>query len=349
MLGLESEMEKQYSKRALASLSMDLDNKWSYLKTHGDKAWESYPSYLDRVVPRIQQMLNGFSLQITVFVVGQDAALEKNDEAIAQLVQAGHEIANHSFSHEPWLQRYSREQLELELEQAEAAIARHTTQRPAGFRGPGFSCSPDVLKVLMERGYQYDCSTFPTFLGPMARAYFFLRSSFNAAERAKRKNLFGSWLDGFQRLKPYYWTHAESELLEIPVSTMPLFRLPFHLSYVLYLGQFSEWLALSYFGTALRLCRLTGVQPSVLLHPLDFLGCDDEPDLGFFPAMNLPSEKKLRIVRGTLTLLTRHFKVVTMAEHAQALAGRKLPRRELSGETRGAGGSGVQQKQMERV
>jgi hypothetical protein len=87
----------------------------------------------------------------------------------------------------------------------------------------------------------------------------------------------------------------------------------------------------------------------VLLHPLDFLGCDDEPDLGFFPAMNLPSEKKLRIVRGTLKLLTRHFEVVTMAEHAQRLTGKKLPSRELQEETRGSGGPEVQQKQMERV
>lgn len=342
-------MAKKNSKRPIASLSMDLDNKWSYLKTHGDKAWESYPSYLDRVVPRIQQMLDEFSLRITVFVVGQDAALEKNDEAIAKLVHAGHEIANHSFSHEPWLERYSREQLELELEQAEAAIARHTDQRPIGFRGPGFSYSPDVIKVLMDRGYQYDCSTFPTFLGPLARAYFFLRSSFDSAEREKRKNLFGSWLDGFQRLKPYQWSNGRANLLEIPVSTIPLFRLPFHLSYVLYLGQFSEWLALTYFGTALRLCRLTGVQPSVLLHPLDFLGCDDEPELGFFPAMNLPSEKKLRIVRGTLAMLTRHFEVLNMADHAERLERRKLPRREVREEARTRKSDGSIPEEMERV
>ena len=27
-----------------ASLSLDLDNQWSYMKTHGDDGWESYPS-----------------------------------------------------------------------------------------------------------------------------------------------------------------------------------------------------------------------------------------------------------------------------------------------------------------
>jgi len=34
-------------------LSLDLDNKWSYLRTHGVDSWQTYPSYLDTVAPRI--------------------------------------------------------------------------------------------------------------------------------------------------------------------------------------------------------------------------------------------------------------------------------------------------------
>ena len=36
-----------------ASLSLDIDNLWSYMKTHGDRGWEDLPSYFDLVVPRI--------------------------------------------------------------------------------------------------------------------------------------------------------------------------------------------------------------------------------------------------------------------------------------------------------
>lgn len=32
-----------------ASISLDLDNLWSYLKIHGDDGWRSFPSYLDRL------------------------------------------------------------------------------------------------------------------------------------------------------------------------------------------------------------------------------------------------------------------------------------------------------------
>ena len=37
----------------LASLSLDLDNQWSYMRTHGDPGWDEFPSYFDTVVPHI--------------------------------------------------------------------------------------------------------------------------------------------------------------------------------------------------------------------------------------------------------------------------------------------------------
>src|SRR6478752_92451 len=79
----------------IASLSLDLDNKWSYLKTHGDRGWEEFPSYLDGVVPRFLDVLDKLGLRITVFIVGQDAALSKNRAALASIADAGHEIGNH--------------------------------------------------------------------------------------------------------------------------------------------------------------------------------------------------------------------------------------------------------------
>lgn len=310
--------------RPLASLSLDLDNKWSYLKTHGDPGWESLPSYFDLVVPRFLEMLQDFNLRMTVFVVGQDAVLEKNQMALRSIVEAGHEIGNHSYHHEPWLQLYTKEQVELEIEMAEAAIARFCEQPPVGFRGPGFSFSPQVLQVLCERDYRYDGSTFPTFLGPLARAYYFLRSRFSPAQRAQRKNLFGSWTEGFRPLKPYQWEYLGHRLLEIPVTTLPLLRAPIHLSYVTYLSQYSVSLAKAYFGAAMKLCLWTGVRPSILLHPLDFLGCDDDTELGFFPAMNIPAARKLGIVRAALKMLASNFDVLPMAEFAGRLEPSRL-------------------------
>jgi hypothetical protein len=182
--------------------------------------------------------------------------------------------------------------------------------------------SETTLRVLLRRGYRYDASTFPTFLGPLARAYYFMTARLDAEERKKRAKLFGSVRDGLRPLKPYHWELPEGRLLEIPVSTLPLLRVPIHLSYVLYLSVFSPWLARVYFEGALRLCKLVGVEPSILLHPLDFLGGEDVPSLAFFPGMDLPVAQKLARTEHCLERLQALFDVCSVGEHADALAAR---------------------------
>ena len=308
------------SRKPICSLSLDLDNQWSYMKIHGDQGWEEFPSYLDLVIPRALDFLQKRQLTITFFVVGQDAALPKNQAAIRSLAAAGHEIGNHSFHHESWLHLYSEAEIEQEIEQAELAIRRATGYQPTGFRGPGYSFSPSVLRVLARRGYHYDASTFPTFLGPLARAYYFMTSNLSKAERQKRKALFGGFKDGFQPLKPYQWSLGTDQLIEMPVTTLPIFKVPIHFSYLLYLSVYSPTLALLYFRLALWLCRLTGTQPSLLLHPLDFLTQEDVPELAFFPGMNLPSYKKLATLGKAIDLLCRQFTVLPVEQHVQQVA-----------------------------
>ncbi len=312
-------------KQPVASLSLDLDNQWSYMKIHGDAGWESFPSYLDVMVPRALQILADHKLTITFFIVGQDAALEKNRAALQAIAAAGHEIGNHSFHHESWLHLHSEDKIAREIAAAEECIHRVTGQHPIGFRGPGYSFSPAVLKVLEQRGYRYDASTFPTYLGPLARAYYFMTSKLSPEEKEVRKMLFGGFKDGFQPLKPYQWRsqtppNAAPNMVEIPVTTMPIFKIPIHFSYVLYLSVFSPAIALLYFRFSLLLCRLTGTPPSLLLHPLDFLGCEDVPELAFFPGMSLPRQQKLATLSKTLKLLSSQFTVLPMAAHAQLIA-----------------------------
>jgi hypothetical protein len=306
--------------KPVCSLSLDLDNQWSYMKTHGDAGWESFPSYLDVVVPRILDVLGRRGLKITVFVVGQDAALERNHDAIRSLVAAGHEVGNHSFRHEPWLHLYEDGEIDDEIARAAEAIATVTGQLPIGFRGPGYSLSRSTLAILARRGYLFDASTLPTYLGPLARAYYFLTSRLASEEKEQRKQLFGSWKDGLRPVKAYRWQLDDAQLLEIPVTTMPVFKLPFHFSYLLYLATYSPSLALVYFRTALRLCRLTGTEPSLLLHPLDFLGLADVPQLAFFPAMRLDTARKLALLDRAFDALTSRHEVLSLGEHARRLA-----------------------------
>jgi peptidoglycan/xylan/chitin deacetylase (PgdA/CDA1 family) len=289
------------------------------MKTHGDPGWETLPSYLDLVVPRFLEVMAKLGTRITVFVVGQDAEVEANHRALRSIADAGHEIGNHSFHHEPWMHRYSEADQVTELARAEAAIETATGRQPIGFRGPGYALSETTLRVLMQRGYLYDCSTFPSVLGPLARAYYFATAKLDDEQRDERATLFGSWTEGLRPNRPYHWNLDGRTLLEIPVTTMPFAKVPVHLSYVLYLAKFSPGAARAYFAAAVRMCRATGVGLSLLLHPLDFLGAGDVDELAFFPAMQVPTERKLAQVSQALELMCQSFDVGPMERHARHL------------------------------
>ncbi len=305
--------------KPLASLSLDLDNLWSYMKTHGDPGWEDFPSYLDLVVPRVLDFLKERDLTITFFIVGQDAALAKNHAALRAICEHGHEVGNHSFRHEPWLQLYTDDELETEIARAEDAIAEATGERPTGFRGPGFSVSESVLRVLKRRGYRFDASTFPTFLGPLARTYYFFTAKLTPEQREERKTTVRRISRRIAKHRRLPVAACEGALTEVPVTTMPVVKLPFHFSYLIYLAGFSPALARLYFRTALAVCRMFGVQPSMLLHPLDFLGKDDLDALGFFPGMSVSADVKLGWMNDFLAEYKRHFEVVAMGRHVNAI------------------------------
>ena len=306
--------------KPLASLSLDLDNQWSYMKIHGEEGWEEYPSYLDIFVPYVLRVLEELDLKITFFIVGQDAAFEKNQKMLKSLADAGHAIANHSFKHETWLHLYSKEEMKNEIDKAHDIIKEVTGKEPIGFRGPGFSWSKILLEVLGEKGYKYDASTLPTVIGPLARFYYFRTSNLSKKEKEDRKEIFGKFSDGFRKLNPYYWKlKGGNRLLELPVTTMPVFRIPFHLSYLLYLSNISVGLMMLYLKCAIFLCKLTRTEPSFLLHPLDLIGGDQISALAFFPGMNIASNRKIYIFKKVMKVLGRHFKLVTMEEHVTTI------------------------------
>lgn len=312
-------MSIKINNKPIASISLDLDDQWTYMKTHGDPGWESYPSYLNYAIPRILDFLDERSTKITFFIVAQDAAFSHNHDVLREIARRGHDIGSHTFNHDPWLHIYSEEEINQELELAEQHIEKATGVRPSGFRGPGFSFSDTVLRVLIEREYSYDASTFPNILNPLARMYFLWTSKMSKEEREQRKGLFGSWKDGLRPNKPFRWKTENGNLLEIPVTTMPLFKIPIHASYILFLSNYSIGLAMLYFRIALSMCKITGTNPSILLHPLDFIGCDDTTDLSFFPAMRIESGRKIEVMSRMFEVMTKRYTCLTMDGHATVI------------------------------
>ena len=312
-------------KKPIAGISLDLDNQWSYMKIHGDEGWDSYPSYFDIFIPHILKVLDELDLKITFFIVGKDTENEENKKYLRMITDRGHEVGNHSYHHESWLQTYSFEKIEKEIIAAENAIFNATGHRPNGFRGPGFSWSIDLLKVLESRGYLYDASTLPTYLGPLARAYYFAKSDLSKEEKKSRKELFGKFSEGFRKLKPYNWDLGNGKkIMEIPVTTMPIFKLPFHLSYLIYLGNISMPLMKIYLNIALFLCKLTKTRISFLLHPLDLIGGDQITQLAFFPGMNVNSNQKVNVFKMVIGTIQKKYNLENMSVYFKSFSNSNL-------------------------
>lgn len=322
--------------KPIASLSLDLDNLWAYQRSHGNPAWTHYGSYLPILMPPLLDLLDEHACRLTFFVVGADAAAPTSVPWIRMITERGHEVGNHSFNHECWMQRYSREKITSEIERTEEAIVAATGERPLGYRGPAFSWSPVLLEVLADRGYLYDASTLPTYLGPLARAYFLATAGLTSEERRRHRDLFGSLRDGTRPVHAYRWALDSGRfLLELPVTTVPFIKTPFHMSYLIYLGRFSLRLMRGYLRAAIELCLRNGVTPSFLLHPLDVLDLEHAPDLAFFPGMDVPATRKRAIVREVITTLSTYFTLVPMSAHAaHAMAHPRLAVLEAGGRPR---------------
>lgn len=305
--------------KAIAGVSLDLDDLWSYMKIHADSGWESFPSFLPIAVPRILEILRERSLIITFFATGKDASFERNEELLRRIVQEGHEIGNHSYNHEPWFHQYSEKEIEREIADTETALEKACGKKPLGFRGPGYSITPGALKVLARRGYVYDSSSLPSLITPIARAYYFSTKRFSKSERETRKNLGGSFSEGLGPLVPYCWDTPEQSIIELPITTLPFFRIPIHASYLYALSAFSRSLALSYFRLALRALRRLRIPLTCILHPLDFLGMDDDAAVPYFPAMSWASEKKISFMTEVIGIIMREFEIVPLCSLAEEM------------------------------
>ena len=140
-------------------------------------------------------------------------------------------------------------------------------------------------------------------------------------EKKKRKSLFGKFSEGFRKLKPYYLKiNDNKKILEIPVTTIPVFKIPFHMSYLLYISNLSPLLMRLYLNFSIFMCKITRTPISFLLHPLDIIGGDKITELAFFPGMNMLSEKKIKVFKYVIRTLKKHFDLVDLETHALAFA-----------------------------
>jgi hypothetical protein len=180
------------------------------------------------VLPRIADWLLANDVKATFFSIGGD--VERRPQAYRRLADEGHEIANHSHRH---LRAFSREPASVirsEIRDAHSAILAHTGQAAAGFRAPGYTVSPAVIRELEDAGYAYDASMLPSW------SYSALKQAFRWLGGSAYRDylVVQSYACAAAPRLPYpvspvdiYRAAGQSSVFEVPITTLGPLQLPF--------------------------------------------------------------------------------------------------------------------------
>jgi peptidoglycan-N-acetylglucosamine deacetylase len=95
---------------------------------------------------QILQVLKKFKVKATFFCIGKN--IESHPEIFRQLLAEGHLVANHSYSHSPFIDFYRKERMIRELRDTDAVIERYSGKKPLFFRPPYGVTNPSIRRAL---------------------------------------------------------------------------------------------------------------------------------------------------------------------------------------------------------
>ena len=146
-------------KEILCAYGVDFDAVAGWLGSYGG---ENSPLDISRGlfagevgVPRLLDLFREFGIRATWFVPGH--SVETFPEQSAAIVEAGHEVGLHGYSHENPI-AMSPEQEEDVLDRCIDLLEGLTGERPAGYVAPWWEFSAVTAELLLARGIEYDHS-----------------------------------------------------------------------------------------------------------------------------------------------------------------------------------------------
>jgi peptidoglycan/xylan/chitin deacetylase (PgdA/CDA1 family) len=117
----------------------------------------SHQAYGPKVgVPRILKLLERHAGEATFFFPGLTA--ERWPHAVELVLEAGHEVALHGYTHKSPVYNTPQEQRD-EIERGLAALDKFGV-KPTGYRAPMWSTSKSTMETLAGYGIRYDSSMF---------------------------------------------------------------------------------------------------------------------------------------------------------------------------------------------
>ena len=260
-------------------IHIDMDNIDVYEQEYGISSQLDRSQVYQTALENAASYFESRGIRATFFVIAKDLELKGAISTYEKLLQAGHEVANHSFNHpESWAEQVGDAQ-KLEMLKADQAIQTALKVKPLGFRAPGYAISPELIQELKTAGYTYDSSKLPGLGTLMISMYYALMGGSDQKTFGVKDNL-------FSRTQAY----RKQGLWELPLAVFPILRLPLHTTFVYKFG-------LLYFKIAAKLCRWFNQDVILLFHAADFLNYEGNPDLSAkVQPLKIPLSEKNKII-----------------------------------------------------
>ena len=103
-----------------------------------------------RYTREILEILNEYHITATFFIIGVNAELYP--DALREIVDAGCEIGNHTYSHAK-LKKLNREEIQKEIQKCEDVLVKSIGIRPTVFRPPEGMCPDGFDEIMCKMGY----------------------------------------------------------------------------------------------------------------------------------------------------------------------------------------------------
>lgn len=100
--------------------------------------------------PKVLALLEKHNAKATFFLIGKN--VEKHPEIVFQIIEEGHTIGNHSYSHSKNFGFFSSEKVALELKQTNSILKEITGKELKLFRPPFGVTNPNIKKALKKTG-----------------------------------------------------------------------------------------------------------------------------------------------------------------------------------------------------
>lgn len=191
--------DERFRGRQLANaMTVDVEDYFQVSAFEGSVSrddWSSMPSRVPANVEKILQIFGRENVKATFFTLGWVS--DRFPQLIRDIASAGHEIASHGYEHSR-VGTFDREQYRQDVESTRKKLEDISGTAVVGYRAPSFSIGRDTLwahDVLAEAGYQYSSSVFP-----VSHDHY-----------------------GLPDAPRFPFRNAKGTLLEIPLSSLPLF------------------------------------------------------------------------------------------------------------------------------